>query len=272
MSLGAVRRAGTPLDDSTVELLAERLHRAERERRPIPRLTGERPALSIPDAYRVQAALVERRLAEGERLIGAKLGFTSRAMREALGVGEPNFGWLTDAMLIHDGLVRSDALIHPKVEPEIAFRLGRDLAGPSVGVGEVLAATAAVTACLEVVDSRYEGFRFLAPDNVADDSSAARLVLGRRAVTPGDLDLALLGVVLWVDGAIVATAAGAAAEGHPAGAVAWLVRRLAADGRGLRAGDVVISGGLTAPFDLRPGTTMTVEIDRLGGASLRMAA
>ena len=260
----------SPLDDATVAGLADRLHAAERERHPIARLTDERPDLSVDDAYRIQEALIARRLAVGEQIVGAKLGFTSRAMRDALGVGEPNYGWLTDAMLLPDGSARADELIHPKVEPEIAFLLGRELAGTATGIPDVLAATAAVLVALEVVDSRYEGFRFLGPDNIADDSSAARVVLGARAVPPGDVDLALLGVVLSVDGEVMATAAGAAAEGHPAAAVAWLVRRLAAAGRGLRAGEIVISGGLTRPFDLRPGTTIGVEIDRLGEATVRM--
>ena len=259
----------TALDEATVDALADRLHRAERERRAIGRLTDERPDLSIEDAYRIQTALLARKLADGERIIGGKLGFTSRAMREALGVSQPNYGWLTDTMVLLDGDVPVGELIHPKVEPEIAFLLGRDLAGSAVGVAHVLAATEAVFACLEVVDSRYEGFRFLAADNIADDSSAARLVLGTRAIPPGDLDLRLLGVVLEVDGEVRATAAGAAAEGHPAAAVAWLVRRLAAESRGLEAGQLVISGGLTRPFDLQAGTTMTVTIDRLGDATLR---
>lgn len=262
-----------PLAAADVAALADRLHRAERDRRPIARLTDERQNLTEADAYRIQAALVERRVAEGETVCGAKLGFTSRAMQQALGVDHPNFGWLTDAMVADDGVVRADELIHPKVEPEIAFLIGRDLAGPGVTAAHVLAATDAVVACLEVVDSRYEGFRFMAQDNIADDSSSARFVLGRDVRRPHDgLDLALTGVVLVHDEAIVQTAAGAAVLGHPAVAVAWLVRRLAGDGRGLRAGDVVLSGGLTAPVDLRPGHVVTAEIAHLGRASVRMLA
>ncbi|HWP63088.1 MAG TPA: fumarylacetoacetate hydrolase family protein, partial [Candidatus Binatia bacterium] len=212
-------------------------------------------------------ALLARRLARGERIVGAKLGFTSVAMRRALGVETPNFGWLTDAMLLDGPAVPLGALIHPKVEPEIAFLLGRDLAGPGVTAAHVLAASEAVVLCLEIVDSRYEGFRFRAPDNIADDSSAARLVLGGRLAAPRSIDLAGLGVVLSADGIVVATATGAAAEGHPAAAVAWLANQLAGDGRGLRAGDIVIAGGLTAPVDLRPGTVVTAEAARLGSVT-----
>ncbi len=261
-------RARTDVDDALIDSLADRLHRAERHRHAIDRLTDERPDLSIDDAYRIQAALIALRLADGERIVGAKLGFTSVAMREAMGVAEPNYGWLTSAMLLPDGQVPLGELIHPKAEPEIGFRLGRDIGGPDVTAADVHAATDTLFACLEVVDSRYEGFRFLAPDNIADDSSAGRLVLGPPVPVPGDVDLALAGVVLTVDGAIVATAAGAAAHGHPAAAVAWLVRRLAREGRGLDAGSIVISGGLTRPFDVAEGTTMTVAIDRIGEATL----
>lgn len=260
--------AVSSIDASVVDALAERLYRAERDQRAIDRLTDERPDLSSDDAYRIQAALLARRMAGDERIVGAKLGFTSAAMREALGVTEPNYGWLTSSMVLPTGEVPMAELIHPKVEPEIGLRMGRDLAGPDVTAGDVLAATDSLFACLEVVDSRYEGFRFLAPDNIADDSSAGRLVLGPPVPVPAGVDLALAGVVFTVDGVVVATAAGAAAHGHPAAAVAWMVRRLAREGRGLDAGMVVISGGLTRPFDLRRGTSMSVTIDRIGETSL----
>jgi 2-oxo-3-hexenedioate decarboxylase len=259
--------AAVALSAAEIEALAARLDAAERTRTPIARLTDERPGLSLADAYAVQAALLARRRRRGETIVGAKLGFTSLAMRRALGVEVPNFGWLTDAMLLDGPAVPLGQLIHPKVEPEIAFLLGRDLRGPGVTVVGVLAATTAVVLCLEIVDSRYEGFRFRAADNVADDSSAARLVLGGRLGDPRRLDLSALGVVLSVDGRLSATATGAAAEGHPATAVAWLANRLAADARGLRAGDLVIAGGLTAPVDLRPGTLVTAEAGGLGSVS-----
>ncbi len=263
-----VAAAGRSIDATLVEALADDLHRAERERRAIDRLTDRYPDLSIDDAYLIQAALLGRRITEGERIVGAKLGFTSVAMREAMGVAEPNYGWLTSAMLLPDTRVPLGELIHPKAEPEIGFRLAGPLAGPDVTSADVFAATDALFACLEIVDSRYKGFRFLAADNIADDSSAGRVVVGPPVPVPSDIDLALVGIVLTVDGVLVATAAGAAALGHPAAAVAWLVRRLARVGRGLDAGMLVISGGLTRPFDIGAGTTMTVTIDRIGESTL----
>jgi 2-oxo-3-hexenedioate decarboxylase len=168
--------------------------------------------------------------------------------------------------VVHDGVVRLDTLIHPKVEPEIAFLLGSDLEPPISAAG-VLAATVGVMPCLEVVDSRYQGFRFGPIDNIADNSSAGRVVLG-DPVPVGGFDLALLGVVVESDGRLFATAAGAAALDHPAAAVAWLVNQ---DHRRLRAGDIVISGGLTAPVDLHPGAVVTATFDRIGTVGLRAA-
>jgi 2-keto-4-pentenoate hydratase len=186
-----------------------------------------------------------------------------------MGVEQPNYGWLTGPMLLADGIVDLDAFIHPKVEPEIVFLLDDEL-GPDATADDVLEATAGVAACLEVVDSRFRDFEFRAQDNIADDSSAAAFVLGGTLVPlPGDLGR--VGVVLTVDGEVVATAAGAAVMPDPAAAVAWMAAAVqAAGGRGLRGGDLVLSGGLTAPVTLRRGMTVTVEIDRIGSASLRV--
>jgi 2-keto-4-pentenoate hydratase len=244
---------------TTTELAAE-LHRARLERREVETITSRHPGFGIEQAYAVQAAGIDLRLAEGERIIGGKLGFTSRAMQRAMGVDHPNYGWLTDAMVIHDGVIPLDRLIHPKVEPEIAFLLEEDLLAP-VSVSDVMAA-ALVMPCLEVVDSRFVGFRFLAPDNIADNSSAGMLVLGDPRL-PTRLELT--GVVVSEDGAVRFTAAGAAALDHPGTAVAWMVNHCE---RRLRQGQVVISGGLTPPIDLHPGTVITAEFDRIGTVQL----
>jgi 2-oxo-3-hexenedioate decarboxylase len=250
-------------------VLAEELHEARRNRATVPPITSRHPGFRIEEAYDVQAAGVRLRLDEGETIAGGKLGFTSVAMQRAMGVDAPNYGWLTDAMLVHDRTVRLDGLIHPKVEPEIAFLLGADLEEDATPEA-VLAATAAVVPCLEVVDSRYHGFRFGAADNIADNSSAGEVVLGDAIGSPGSADWRLCGVVLRVDGEVVSTAAGAAALGHPAAAVAWMARAVAGRTRPLRNGDIVISGGLTAPVDLSPGMTVSVEIDHIGSAGFRV--
>jgi 2-oxopent-4-enoate/cis-2-oxohex-4-enoate hydratase len=259
---------------AALSALADELATARRDRQPVAPLTERPTGLSIDDAYEVQRLGLLARLAAGERLIGGKLGFTSRAMQRAMGVSAPNSGWLTDAMTVHDGVVSLEGLIHPKVEPEIAFVLRTDLAPPATAA-DVLAATAAVLPCLEIVDSRFTDFRFAAADNVADDSSAGALVLG-DAVEPGDIDLALVGTTLWVDEVLHATAAGAAALDHPAAAVAWMVnhaRRPDGDRHDrvvLRAGEVVISGGLTAPSTLTAGMHVRAVVDRVGTVELRV--
>lgn len=248
----------------SVDEAAAALHAGRIRRSPIPTLTGRWPGLDRGDAYAVQAAGVELRRGDGERVVGGKLGFTSRAMQRAMDVHEPNYGWLTDTMLIHDRTVRLGELIHPKVEPEIAFLLDADLR-PPVTAAQVLAATAGVMPCLEVVDSRYEGFEFAPLDNIADNSSAGRVVLG-DPVAPAAVDLALVGCTVHVDGRLEHTAAGAAALDSPAAAVAWMANHAPEP---LLAGHVVISGGLTSPVDLRPGRLVTATIDRLGTVSLR---
>ncbi len=249
--------------------LAAELHSARNDRQTIVPMTSRHPGFSPDEAYRVQAEGIRLRVADGETVVGGKLGFTSHAMQRAMGVDSPNYGWLTDAMLIHDRIVRLGEFIHPKVEPEIAFLLGDDL-GPEATAGGVLAATTVVMPCLEVVDSRYHDFRFAAADNIADNSSAGAVILGDVAVSPTSVDLRTCGVVVRIDGAVAHTAAGAAALDDPAAAVAWMARAVAGGERPLRKGDIVISGGLTAPVDLAAGMMVSVEIDRIGSAQFRV--
>ena len=257
------------LDPNTITDLADRLDEARLSRTPTSRLTDDHPDLTEGEAYAIADQGIEIRKSRGERVVGAKLGFTSAAMQKALGVDSPNFGWLTDRMIVSDGKVSLRKLIHPKAEPEIAFILGEDLSGPTVSVERVLSATAFVMPIIEVVDSRYAGFRFRALDNTADNSSAGRVVLGTRATNPA-FDLSRVGVVVTLNGRILHTASGAAALGHPAASVAWLARRLASSGGGLKAGHLVISGGLTGPIDLEPDTCAVLEIDRLGSAIMQV--
>lgn len=245
--------------------LAARLLEAERAGRLLEPLTVEHPDLSVEEAYRIQDAAVDLRRAAGERVIGAKLGLTSSAKQQEMGVSEPLFGWLTDAMALDVGVpLERASLVQPRAEPEVAFLIGDDLAGAGVGAAHVLAATRAVAPAIEILDSRYADYRFTLPDVVADNASSGRFVLGGVTAPPDGVDLRLVGCVLEKDGEVVATAAGAASLGHPAAAVAWLVRALARGGRGLRAGDVVLSGGLVAAIPIDAGEVVTARFDRLG--------
>jgi 2-oxo-3-hexenedioate decarboxylase len=236
-------------------------------------ITDSEPDLTVEEGYEIQAELLARRLARGERLVGAKLGLTSRAKQEQMKVAEPVYGWLTDAMILAaEAPLERASLIHPRAEPEIAFVLGRDLAGPGLTAHDVLAATAGVCCALEIIDSRYADFRFTAADVIADNTSAARFVLGPARVAP-TFDLSLVGCLLEQGGQLITTAAGAAVLGHPAEAVALLANALGRQGRALEAGWVVLSGGMTPAVPVEPGVPVAATFGRgLGRVGVRAFA
>lgn len=213
---------------------------------------SDRAPLSLDDAYAIQAVVTRTRLDRGERVVGWKLGYTSLAMREQMGVDAPNFGPLTDAMLLADSATVPVSMTQPRVEPEVALRFARDV---PVGADRaaVLAAVGSAHAALEVVDSVWTGYRFTLEDNTADGSSAAGVVLGPELPLDRIDDVE---VVLLVDGEPFGTGRGSDASGHPADGVVWLVEQLATRGEQLRAGDVVITGGLTRAAALEPGSTV----------------
>jgi 2-oxo-3-hexenedioate decarboxylase len=244
---------------------ADELVVAERERKELTPFTDAHPDFGVAAAYEAQQLFVQSKLDAGQVLAGAKLGLTSRAKQQDMGVSEPLYGQVTSGMIAPYGeMLDIGALIHPRLEPEIAFLLAKDLAGPT-GVTGVLAATEAVFGAVDVLDSRFQDFRFRLPDVVADNASAGRFFLGPRARRPGELeDLRLLGCVLRADGDVAGTAAGAAVMGHPAASVAWLANRLAERGEHLPAGSLVFSGGLTAAIPIRPGHAVSAEFDGLG--------
>jgi 2-keto-4-pentenoate hydratase len=261
----------TPSVEPTADALAALLHRARTGRT---LLDGSREAtdLSLDEAYAVQDRLTALRLGEGRRPVGWKLGYTSAVMREQMGVDAPNHGPLLDDMLL-DGTVLDGAAphgaeaaghLHPRVEPEIGIVLARDLAGTDLGIADVAAAVAEVRACLEVVDSIWLDYRFTAAQNTADGSSASGVVVGPVLdVDPVECH-AIPVELVGNDGAVLATATSAAAGGHPLLGVTWLAGELAARGRGLRAGELVITGGLTAAVPLRPGHALSA---RFGGGT-----
>ena len=247
------------------ERIAAELAAAERERRELDPFTDDNPDLDVETAYTAQWAGVQAKLAAGDRLVGAKLGLTSKVKQRVMKVDAPLYGWVTSSMLGEYGEpVDLARFIHPRVEPEIAFLLGRDVETPATVTG-VLAATESVFGAVDVLDSRYANFRFRLPDVIADNASAALFLLGPRAVPPAEIeDLRLVGCVLRVNGDVAETAAGAATMGHPAAAVAWLANRLATRGQALTAGMLVFSGGLTEPVPLAPGVSVAAELDGLG--------
>jgi len=205
--------------------------------------------LGIEDAYAIQQALTAKRLEHGQKVVGWKLGYTSLAMRSQMGVSEPNFGPLTNTMIVESGAMLSARLMQPRVEPEIGLCFRRSLRG-EVSIAEVIAASSEAFACLEVVDSVFRDYRFTLEDNTADGSSAAFVIVGPGLA--GLQKLEEISVSFRRNGLEVATATGSAASGHPAIGVAWLVHQLSLRGEGIRPGDIVITGGLTAavPFGL----------------------
>ncbi|MDM3975305.1 fumarylacetoacetate hydrolase family protein [Mycobacterium marseillense] len=252
------------MHDSVIEKLASLLAEARVRRTALDRLTDSYPDLDLAAAYRVQ----DRQRREAGPVAGWKLGVTSRSKQAQVGISEPTYGFLgaADALDLGAPLV-TDELIQPRAEPEIVFTLGQDLVGPHVTAAQVLAASSAVAVGVEVLDSRYRDYNFTVADVVADNSSAGRYIIG-PPVSPAAIDLRLVGVVLQHNGEVVATASGAAALGHPAAAVAWLCRALHTNGEGLCAGQVILSGGLTAAVPLRQGDSVVVTIDRLGTIEL----
>jgi len=245
--------------------IADILITAERERKGIAQISDDHPDVDVATAYRAQQAFVQSKLDAGETFVGYKLGLTSRNKQQAMGLDAPLYGRVTSGMISTYGdPVRFDRFIHPRVESEIAFLLARDVAAPAT-VTSVLAATDVVFGAVDVLDSRYESFQFTLSDVVADNASAGAFYLGPVARRPDDLpDLRLLGCVVRVDGEVAMTAAGAAVMGHPAASVAWLANQLVAEGEGLRAGQLVFSGGVTAPVPVVTGGSVTFEFDGLG--------
>jgi 2-oxo-3-hexenedioate decarboxylase len=253
--------AGTWDVDRAATVLLE----AETGRHDLEAITDEWADLDLATAYAVQDEVLARKVADGERVIGVKLGLTSRAKQQRMNVDSPLTGWLTDAMVLPTGApVPQTELIHPRAEPEIAFVLGRDLAGPGVTAATAMEAVARVYCGLEIIDSRYRDFRFTLPDVVADNASSARFVLGSVGLAPDQLDLALEAVLLEVDGAIVDSATGAAVQGHPAEALALAANDLGRRGQRLEAGWIVLTGGMTDAVHVRPGSKVAAHFTSLG--------
>jgi len=252
------------------QAIAEKLLTAERQCIPIEPLTNVYPTMTVEDAYRIQLAIVEKKKTDKNKIIGKKIGLTSRAMQRLLNVNEPDYGHLLSNMLLLEGepCVRKK-LIWPRVEGELAFILKERLQGPGITPSDVLRATEGIMPAFEIVDSRIRDWKIKLPDTVADNGSSAFLVLGSRMMPVKDLDLRLIGMVLEKNGEVVSTGAGAAVWGNPAAAVAWLANKLSDFGIALEAGEIILSGALTAAEDANEGDVFSVSFDRLGTLSLK---
>ncbi|SDM78395.1 2-oxo-3-hexenedioate decarboxylase [Psychrobacillus sp. OK028] len=257
------------MDKHLIKELADYTHNAEKEKREIIKITAELyPELSIEDAYMVQEELVKQKLEEGSKIIGPKMGITSEAKMKQMNVDNPIYGYIFDYMVVNEGeSISIDDYIHPKVEPEIGFVLSRDLEGPGVTALDVLRATEYVFPAMEIIDSRYENFNFTLPDVIADNTSAAGAVFGTSLKRPDAVELDVVGVTLSINGEIQALGAGAAVLGHPANSVARLANMLSEKGEKVKAGQPILTGGLTAAVPLSPGDFVNAKYGGLGDVS-----
>jgi 2-oxo-3-hexenedioate decarboxylase len=256
----------------TIAQLAEYLENAELNAEAVAQISIAHPGITEADGYAIQHEIRRRKQARGTKIVGMKAGLTSRAKMRQVGVETPSYGFLADYFAVADGgEVERAKLIHPRVEPEIAFVLKKPLRGPGCHIGAVLAATDFVMPALEIIDSRYQNFKFDFPSVVADNSSSARFVLGGRARPVADLDLRAMGLVMEHNGKPFSFGAGAAVLGHPALAVALVVNLLARRDEGLDAGTLILTGGVTEAVACKAGDHVSLRMQDLGAVSVRFA-
>jgi 2-keto-4-pentenoate hydratase len=252
---------------------SDHLAQAEVQRKGVVPLTELEPNLTVEEAYQVQLHTIQKRVETGKCIVGKKIGLTSLAMQNLLGVDQPDYGHLLDDMVIENGgVISPERILQPKVEGEIAFVLKKDLVGPQVTIMDVLQATDYVLPALEIVDSRVADWRIKLQDTIADNASSGLYVLGGKPLSVDQFDLAQAGMVLYKNGEIVNTGVGAAALGHPATCVAWLANKLSEFGITLKAGEVILSGALSAAVSAEPGDHFQARFAHLGEVSVRFAS
>lgn len=261
------------MDKEKIISYGDSLYDCLQKRTTIGPITDQEADFSIEDAYHISLHLLQRRLDDGEKIIGKKIGVTSKAVQNMLSVHQPDFGFLTDRMVCeNDGEIAiSSTMIQPKAEGEIAFILKHDLEGPGVTNADVLRATDCVMPCFEIVDSRITDWKIKIQDTVADNASCGMFVLGDSRVSPDKVDLVTCGMVHEKNGEVIATGAGAAALGSPVNCVAWLANTLGQFGIKLEAGEVILSGSLVPLHTVVPGDVMNLSVGDLGQASVRFS-
>lgn len=253
-----------------IEQLAEHLENAELNAQDVTKITNDYPDMSFDDAYDIQWAIRRRKEARGHKIVGLKMGLTSWAKMKQMDVENPCYGFLADYFSCPDGgAIDTSKLIHPKVEAEIAFVTKKVLKGPGCHIGDVLAATDFIIPAVEVIDSRYENFKFDIKSVVADNSSSTRFITGGRMALPQDVDMQTIGVVLEKNGEIVELGAGAAVLGHPASSVAMLANMFAERGEEIPAGTFIMTGGITAAVAVEAGDSINVRYQGLGNITAR---
>ncbi|MFC6010027.1 2-keto-4-pentenoate hydratase [Nocardia lasii] len=257
------------LPDAVRTQLADELARAENERIAVSPLVDRHPDIDVVDAYEIQLLNIQRRLRSGAKVVGHKVGLSSKAMQQMMGVDEPDYGHLlADMEVFEDVPVETSRFLLPRVEVEVGFVLGEDLPGADCTEADVLAATVAYAPAIELIDSRIANWRIGLCDTISDNASSAGYVLGRERVAPTEIDITAIDAVLTRNGEVVAEGRSDAVLGDPIIAVAWLARKVASFGVRLRAGDIVLPGSCTRAIDARPGDSFRAEFAGLGCVAL----
>jgi len=258
-----------PVTDAPAK--ARALYDARRTRVPIPPFTDDDPSLGMADGYAIQRELVELLLADGDRIVGHKVGLTSKPMQKMVGVDSPDYGPVLASTIYRDGdTIPASRFIAPKIEAEIVFVIGERLEGPGVTVTQAHAAIAGAVAAMEIVDSRIADWRIKLADTVADLASNGAMATSSRIVPITDIDTRLIGMTLTRNGELIDTGAGAAALGDPVAVVAWLANVLGGDGVALEPGHLIMTGALHAAVPMTPGDVFRAEFDRLGPITVRV--
>jgi 2-oxo-hept-3-ene-1,7-dioate hydratase len=256
------------LTDSERQKAADSLLEAERTKTPVVQLSKTYPHIEIEDSYVIQAEVTRRKIAGGAKLIGHKIGLTSKAMQQSSGIDEPDYGHLLDNMMVADGAkVKHADYCVPRVEPELAFVLGKPLKGPGIGLLDVLRATEYIVPAIEIIDARVQNPRKIY-DTVADNGAAAGIIIGGRPVGPNDVDLRWVGAVFYRNSEIEETG-GAGVLGHPALGIAWLANKVGAFGTVLEPGHIMLSGSFTRPVWAAKGDTLHADFGPLGSLAVQ---
>jgi 2-oxo-3-hexenedioate decarboxylase len=258
------------LSEEVIAQLAEHVENAELNKKAITKITDDYPDMDWEDAYAIQYAIRKRKQDRGTLIAGLKMGLTSHAKMKQMGVETPVFGFLTDYGSYADGAeIDTSKFIHPRIEGEVAVMTSKTLKGPGCHIGSVLSAIDFVMPAIEIIDSRYENFRFDLKSVIADNTSAAGYVTGSNMKRIEELDLPTLGVVLEKNGEIVELGAGAAVLGHPAASVAMLANMLAERGEEIPAGTFIMTGGITAAVAVEKGDNINMRCQDIGSVSMR---
>lgn len=267
------------MQEEDIKAAAEGLYHAEKSGIPIRQISLNHPDMTIEDAYAVQRALIQLKLAEGRRIIGHKIGLTSRAMQQSSQIDEPDYGTLLDDMLYADGSdISVDPFIDPMLEVELAFILKKPLQGSRVSLTDVLSATDYVVPAVELIDARCHRIdpESKRPrkvmDTISDNAANLGIIMGGRPVKPMETDLRWVSALLYRNGVIEETGVAAGVLGHPANGIAWLAKKLAPYGIALEAGQILLAGSFTRPVRIRPNDTFHIDYGPLGSISCRFVA